>query len=142
MYSLEHLMSRFNLQIAIALVLAACGSTGSNGPCHLVRNGQFRDAALPGQTYLVTRSESEQTEEVVEMGHRSRSTVLWIDSCTYKLYARELISGDVEPISSNDTLTVSILSVDSLGFDYRAVISSNNPNLNGLAVNGRQTFVR
>jgi hypothetical protein len=58
------------------------------------------------------------------------------------LFGRTVLTGDQGPISSLDTLKVSIVDAGPEGFEYEAVILSVDSKLNGRRIRGRQVLLK
>jgi len=125
--------------IAIHCLLFACA--GETDPCVRARTGRFADLGQGHSDYILTRSENELIEEIPSIGLRTRSRLVWSDSCTYLAFDRTILSGSSMATQPTDTLLVRILRIDEQGFDYLARLSSLDPSWNGREHRGRQLFL-
>lgn len=127
------------------ILIGSCGVPGARSDrtdCALARIGRFEDVGTQDTRYVLTRTWNEQVEELPAIGLVSRSRVIWLDSCTYMLFGRTVLTGDQGPISSLDTLKVSIVDAGPEGFEYEAVILSVDSKLNGRRIRGRQVLLK
>ncbi len=122
----DHRMAPFKAAFpAIVLgALAIAVSVSCETPpkdCRAIHRGHFEDRIDPQHPTFITRTDSDQTEEMPSMGLKSRYRISWKNDCTYQLFDKRVLQGTpFRAWNPADTLTVVIEARDAKGFSYTA----------------------